>query len=214
MRSRIPALVRVLVGAAVIGILGYTFVRGIPARGANLFDYFGFFTNLTSLLTAVVLIAAGTLAFRGRRSPDWITSVRAVAVASMLVVGLVYNLIVPGTGTAPVWVSIGLHVVLPIVLLLDWTLVPDRPALPWSRLCIVLPYPLVWLIVVLVRGATDGWVPYGFLLPDRGALALAGTVLALLCTLLASGAAVWALSRVGTSSVASRADSGQTVAQP
>jgi hypothetical protein len=26
----------------------------------------------------------------------------------------------------------------------------------------------VWLVVILVRGATDGWVPYPFLNPDLG----------------------------------------------
>lgn len=189
-----------LVGAAVIGILGYTFILGIPVRGANVFDYFGFFTNLTSLLSAAVLLATGALTLRGAGQPGWLVSVRAAAVASMLVVGLVYNLVVPGTGSAPAWVSVALHTVLPVALLVDWTVVADRPALPWSRLWVVLPYPVIWLTVVLVRGATDGWVPYGFLLPERGVLALTGTVLALLGALLTAGAAVWALSRVGSPS--------------
>nr|WP_314844312.1 hypothetical protein [uncultured Microbacterium sp.] len=51
-------------------------------------------------------------------------------------------------------------------------------------------------MVVLVRGATDGWVPYGFLLPERGFASLAATVAALLVALLAAAAAVWGLSRV------------------
>ena len=29
-------------------------------------------------------------------------------------------------------------------------------------------YPVVWIAVVLVRGATDGWVPYPFLNPEQG----------------------------------------------
>nr|WP_272914779.1 epoxide hydrolase [Rathayibacter rathayi] len=31
-----------------------------------------------------------------------------------------------------------------------------------------MPYPIVWVVVVLVHGATDGWVPYGFPLPENG----------------------------------------------
>ena len=32
----------------------------------------------------------------------------------------------------------------------------------------MLIYPLVWTVVVLIRGATDGWVPYPFLNPSQG----------------------------------------------
>ena len=187
---------RLLGGGAVTGILLYTYVRGIPRQGASLVDYFGYFTNLTSLLAAGVLIASSLISLRARTVPSALTSARAVAVACMIVVGVVYNVLVPGTGSAPPWVSATLHTIFPILLLLDWIFVDDRPPLPWRRLWVVLPYPVVWLGVVLVRGATDGWVPYGFLLPERGAASLATHVAGLLLALLASGALVWALSRV------------------
>jgi len=60
----------------------------------------------------------------------------------------------------------------------------------------VLPYPLLWLAVTLLRGATDGWVPYGFLLPDRGPAQLTTTALALLVALLLAAVLTWALSRL------------------
>ncbi|WP_240739898.1 Pr6Pr family membrane protein [Leucobacter triazinivorans] len=97
---------------------------------------------------------------------------------------------------APPWVSAVLHAALPGYVALDWLLVGDRPALPWSSLWVVLPYPLVWISVVLVRGATDGWVPYGFLLPAHGALSLGMHLAGLLLLLLVAGTAVWACSRL------------------
>ncbi|WP_223586384.1 Pr6Pr family membrane protein [Microbacterium sp. OVT16B] len=193
--SRPVAIARMLVGAAVIGILIYTYAIGIPAQGANPFDYFGYFTNLTSLLTGLILIASGAAAAVTRTVPDWMPQARGAAVTGMIIVALIYNLIVPGTGTAPAWVSITLHLVFPVLLVLDWLLVGDRPPLPWRRLWIVLPYPLTWLVVTLVRGATDGWVPYGFLLPERGAAQLAATAGGLLLALLAAAALVWTMSR-------------------
>ena len=51
---------------------------------------------------------------------------------------------------------------------LDWLLIGDRKRLPLSRLWLVLIYPATWLTVVLIRGATDGWVPYPFLDPANG----------------------------------------------
>lgn len=193
--TRLMAITRMLVGAIVVGILIYTFVLGVPARGANPFDYFGYFTNLTALLAAFILIATGASTLRRGRAPLALHGARGVAVACMIVVGLIYNLIVPGTGTAPAWVSMVLHIALPTLLVLDWLLIADRPPLPWSRLWWVLPYPVVWLGVTLVRGAVDGWVPYGFLLPERGVWALVATSAALFATLVAAGALAWTMSR-------------------
>lgn len=109
---------------------------------------------------------------------------------------MIYNTLVPGTGSAPPWVSAALHVVLPVIAVLDWALVDDRRPLAWRRLWSVLVYPLVWLIVVLTRGATDGWVPYGFLLPENGIASLALHIIGLMVAVVAAGALVWAMSRL------------------
>lgn len=194
--SRAVAVSRLTLGIGMLVLLAWTYLIGIPRSGANPFDYFGYFTNLTSLGAAVLLIAVAALALRGRRVPRWLTTARGVAVACLIIVGLVYNLLVPGTGTAPAWVSVILHTVVPLLALLDWTLVSDRAPLPWRRLWVVLPYPLLWLAVVLVRGVTDGWVPYGFLLPERGVPSLLAHITGLLTALLLAGALVWTLSRV------------------
>lgn len=186
---------RVIAGTLAIAVLAYTYIAGGEADGFNPFDYFGYFTNLTNLLAALLLIATGLLPLSGRPAPAWLVAARAVATACMLVVAVVYNVLVPGTGSAPPWISAALHVVLPAVVLLDWLLVGDRPPLPWRRVWLVIPYPALWLAVVLVRGATDGWVPYGFLLPERGAVSIGLHIVGLFAALLASGAVVWAASR-------------------
>ncbi|WP_238439343.1 Pr6Pr family membrane protein [Microbacterium sp. JZ31] len=185
------------IGAAmfVVVLLVHTFLGRIAVGDANPFDYFGYFTNQTSLLAAVVLTASGSHSVRNQRPPHWLVAARGVVTACLLVVAVIYNGLVPGTGTAPAWISAVLHVYFPLFVLLDWVLVGDRAPLRWRTLWIVLPYPLAWLAVVLVRGATDGWVPYGFLLPERGVMSLLGYSAALLFTLVASGALVWAGSR-------------------
>ena len=191
----VPA-VRLGLGFAIMGVLAFAFVATGERDGSNLFDFFGYFTNLTSLLTALVLVGTGLSGLRGRPPLAALVVARAVATACLIVVAVVYNVLVPGTGSAPPWVSATLHAVVPALVLLDWILNGDRRPLPWSRLWLVLPYPTVWITVVLVRGATDGWVPYGFLLPERGALSLTLHVLGLLGALLLAGALVWWASRV------------------
>lgn len=194
--SRRVSVIRGIAGVAVIGILAFTYVIGMAAQGSSLFDYFGYFTNLTSLLAALVLVSTSALGLLRRRAPAALITARAITTACMIVVALVYNLIVPGTGSAPPWVSVVLHTVFPLLLVLDWILAGDRTPQPWRRIWLVLPYPMLWLVVVLIRGITDGWVPYGFLLPERGVASLLATVVALVIALLGAAVAVWALSRV------------------
>ncbi|UZN03895.1 Pr6Pr family membrane protein [Cellulomonas sp. S1-8] len=193
--ARRIAVARVVTGALVVGVLAIAYAAERAGGRGSLLDYLGYFTNQTALLASVVLVVTGARTLAGRPAPAWWTLARGVATACLLVVGVVYNLVIPGTGSAATWISVVLHVVLPVVVALDWLLVADRPALPWRRLWLVLPYPLLWLAVVLVRGATDGWVPYGFLLPERGAVSLGAHVAGLLAALLAAGALVWAVSR-------------------
>ena len=193
--TRSVAAIRVSVGVCVALIVGYAYIEGFGHGRVNPFDYFGYFTNLTSLLTGGILIATGIRALRGLPASTRLATARAAATACMVVVAVIYNGLVPGTASAPPWVSAALHVVLPCYAVLDWLLVGDRQALPWRRIWVVLPYPSLWLSVVLVRGATDGWVPYGFLLPEHGAPSLALHLGALILVLLAAGTAVWGASR-------------------
>ena len=188
-------LSRILIGIAVVGILVYAYALRIAVGDVNPFDYFGYFTNLTGLIAAGILIGTGFLGVSGRRAPSWLTLLRGLVTAYLIVVGVIYNVLVPGTGSAPPWVSVVLHVVFPVVVVLDWLLVGDRPRLPWRLLWLLLPYPVMWLIVVLLRGVTDGWVPYGFLLPERGPLSLLLHIVVLLAAVLLAGVLVWSASR-------------------
>ncbi len=182
-------------GLLITAVLVYFYAVRIAVGDGNPFDYFGYFTNQTSLLTSLVLLATGVLIVGGRRVPVSLTFLRGIATAYLLVVAVIYNLLVPGTGSAPPWVSALLHVVFPLLVALDWLLIGDRPRLPWRRLWMLLPYPILWLTAVLIRGVTDGWVPYGFLLPERGIASLTVHIVGLLAAIIAAGALVWTASR-------------------
>ncbi len=96
----------------------------------------------------------------------------------MVIVGIVYAVLlapVDAAGGVPVpWANTVVHVVTPIFALVDWFLAPDRLATPLRLTWVLLLYPAVWIAVVLVRGATDGWVPYPFLDPKNGYAFVAG----------------------------------------
>jgi hypothetical protein len=197
MRSPVVvAIGRVAAGVTVIAVLGYAYALRIAAGDGNPFNFFGYFTNQTSLFASGVLIGVGALTIAGRRVPHWLSLLRGIATAYLLAVAVIYNVLVPGTGSAPPWVSLVLHVIFPILVALDWMLVGDRPRLRWKHLWLLLPYPVLWLVIVLVRGVTDGWVPYGFLLPERGLVSLLLHIVGLLVAIVAAGIVVWMTSGV------------------
>jgi hypothetical protein len=187
---------RVAAGVLVGAVLGYAYALRFAVGDGNPFNFFGYFTNQTSLFASGVLIALGALTIAGRRVPDWLSLLRGIATAYLLVVAVIYNVLVPGTGSAPAWVSLVLHVIFPILVAFDWLLVGDRSRLRWRHLWLLLPYPVVWLVIVLIRGVTDGWVPYGFLLPERGLVSLLLHIVGLLVAIVVAGIVVWMTSGV------------------
>lgn len=186
-------LIRLLSGTGILAVLGYTYALGIAAGRTSLLNFFGFFTNSTSLLMALVLIVVGSYMAIGAEPPRWLTAARAAISASLIVVGVGYNA-VSAVGTAPAWVSLLLHTILPIAVVLDWALVGDRHALDWRWVWLVLPYPAAWLMMIRWRWNTHEWLPYGFMDPAHGTLVLALGFTGVLAGLLLAAALVWWLS--------------------
>jgi polyferredoxin len=183
----------VMIGIAVLATITETGLR----TTINPFNFFGYFTIQSNLFGAVVLAIA---AFSSKRSGGTIAVLRACATTYLVLVGIVYAVLLAPLGAAggvPVpWANVMMHIVTPLYFAADWLLASDRRPLPWKQLWVVLVYPIVWCVVVLVRGATDGWVPYPFLDPATGygSVGLFVALIAAAVALLGSG--VWASSRL------------------
>ena len=187
----------------VAGVLGLAAVIGTFADTAsrspiNPFNFFGFFTLQSNILTAVVLIVSAVTIFLGRTQSPALILARGCVATYIVIVGIVYNTLLVGLpgGVELEWANTVLHVVIPLYVAIDWIFFGDRTALPWNRFVIVLAYPVVWLVVVLVRGATDGWVPYPFLSPATGYPSVALYCVGIAVAIAAFGAGAWAISRV------------------
>lgn len=194
------ATIRIAMGLFVLTAVTATFIDTASRAAINPFNFFGYFTLQTNIIAAVIFVVVGVMGLTGREIPYWLHVVRGMWVAYMVLVGVIYNTLLVGTpgggGVSLEWANHVLHIVFPIYALLDWLLIGDRPALKWKHLWLVIIDPVVWTGVVLVRGATDGWVPYPFLEPAHGYGTIAVTVLGLTVTVLVLGSIVWALSRL------------------
>src|ERR1700712_443683 len=167
--SAVTAAIRIAAAVLVVAAVGATFA-GTPS--AVLVNFFGYFTVQGNLIGAVVAVVGAVRLLRGTTPTTAWMVVRWCAATYLVVVGVVYWALLAPLGAAggvPVpWANLVLHALMPLLALIDLLLAPDRLRPPLRLLPGGLAYPLVWTAVVLVRGATDGWVPYPFLDPAQG----------------------------------------------
>jgi hypothetical protein len=138
-------------------------------RGYSVVNFFSYFTNLSNLFAAVVLILGAARPVSP--SPAWQPgdALRCLSAVNMIVVGVVYALLLrhADLGSLRAWINTVLHEVMPVAVALDWLIQPPRRQLGAGFLLLCLAFPLVYLAYILLRGAVVEWYPYPFLDPDR-----------------------------------------------
>lgn len=165
-------LARLLATTAILVAVIATTIDTASRVSINPFNFFGYFTIQSNLILAAVYALTTDPSFRKPRYERGLALARACATSYMVVVGIVYALLLAPLGAAggvPLpWANFILHILIPIYAVVDWLFVGDRDRIPFRSLWVAAVYPLLWCGVVLVRGATDGWVPYPFLDPANG----------------------------------------------
>ncbi|MFW2512435.1 Pr6Pr family membrane protein [Demequina sp. SO4-13] len=181
--TMVVRLWRVLTPVAILAAITANLITDVRGDRFVFVDYFGYFTNQANLIAAAVLLIALPRTARDRAL--WVELARASAVVYLLIVVSVYWILLwPTLGqVAHPWANAIIHAVSGAVVLADWLLEGPRRPISWRWAWVPALYPLVWLAVVLVRGATDGWVPYPFLDADDGY----GPVVAVLVGIVAAG---------------------------
>lgn len=133
--------------------------------GANVVNFFSYFTNLSNLLAACILL----LTAKTRAASAWIDRGRALSAMNMAVVGIVFTLLLRNEdlGALQPWVNFVLHDLMPCVVVLDWLLDPPSTRLGVRDRVQFLVFPAAYLAYSLLRGAQTGWYPYPFLNPTH-----------------------------------------------
>lgn len=193
-------ILRLVAGLAILAAVIGQFAYSAQRTAINPFNFFGYFTIQSNIITMVAFLASAYFILSRKMQPSWLISLRAVATTIIVIVGIVYNTLLAGAsleGSFDLrWSSNILHVIIPIYALIDWALFADRKPLPYNRIWIVLVYPIVWLVVILLRGAIDGWVPYPFLDPATGYGSVTLYCIAIAAFTVLFGLTTFALSRV------------------
>lgn len=164
-RSILIAL-RLLFGVLTLVAVGTQFTVQVQ-MGFSVINFFSFFTNLSNLFAAIVLIF-GAFQLIARRQPSVSTDlIRGMSVVNMAVVGIVFSALLRNVdmGYLLPWVNTVLHYITPIAVVLEWLVQPPRTKLGKRQLLLCQVFPLLYLVYVLTRGAIVGWYPYPFLNP-------------------------------------------------
>lgn len=205
-------VVRAAMAAAIVVALidQFFFGRDLPTfRAVNFFSYF---TVLSNIFAAVLLAA---LAVQPRLTDDHRVSViRGAVTLYMAVTGIVYNvLLAPAAADVSTnleWVNVVVHIIGPIVVVLDYLVDPpaQRPTVAEAATWLI--FPSVWLAYTMLRGPSADWYPYPFLDPDLESVSsIVVTCIAIFVAfvVLSIGLRLWAgrrQSRHATSVTASR----------
>jgi hypothetical protein len=205
-------VVRIGFGLLILAAIAFMIWTLVGEGAFDPLNFFSFFTILSNLLAMTVLIEGGRRQLAGE--PPLSDLWRGAAVVYMTVTYIVFAVLLRDLQeelqTHVAWVDSVLHRVAPIVLMADWLIEPPHRPIPFRRALVWLGFPLVWLVLTLVRGAIDGRYPYPFLDPANGGYG----VVALYCVaifVLFLGV-VWVVATVGTALRARRTDESSTAA--
>ncbi|WP_210481184.1 Pr6Pr family membrane protein [Naasia sp. SYSU D00948] len=165
--SPVVRILRVLFG--MIGfstvIINIFIVANLP-EGLHLPNYLSFFTNEVNLFAGAVLVLSGALP--RDRLPRWWDGLRGAAAVYLSVTFVVFALLLensPAAGTITPWVNFVVHRLMPVVLVLDWLLIPASSPARWWRPLAWIAYPVLFVVYSLLRGSVVDWYPYPFLDP-------------------------------------------------
>lgn len=204
-RVALGALRIALAAAEVLALLA-NFQYTLSFASFSTANFFWYFTIQSALLTVPVIAVSGALALLGRPEPLPLAVLQALVITYTLLSGIVFGIIAWVSNASGVllevpWSDTVLHFVVPFLLLVIWLVDrlagPPVPPLPWATLAWSIPWPLLWLVLTLVRGQSTGWYPYFFLNSDDvGIGTTAGYCVLVLVLILGFTSALVGISRV------------------
>jgi len=200
---------RLLFGTAVLIAIIIQAIHTAKVGVFNTTNYLSYFTNLSNIVAAFVLIISGLslLKLNHRRADVTDDLIRGAATLYMVIVGIVYVLLLSNeaVGLMLPWVNILLHYIMPAVVLADWLFQPPRTKLSLRQTLPWFIFPLVYLPYTLIRGHQTYWYPYPFLNPIKvdGYLGVAMYCVAILAAfIVVSWGIVWLGNRLRAESSA------------
>ena len=165
---------RLAIGLALLGSVVWQVSDRLAANLFRPFEYFAYFSIVSSILAGLVLTISGLTLLQGKDEGERLHTFRLIATVSMIIVGVVYHWLLGDTAIDPrdigyewpVVPNLVIHTYAPIAIFVDYLLSIRGYKPAWKKAWWVVVYPLTWLALSIVRGLLDGWWPYWFINPN------------------------------------------------
>ena len=165
---------RLAVGLALLGSVLWQVSDRLAAGLFRPFEYFAYFSIVSSILAGLVLAVSGLTLLQGKDEGERLHTFRLIATVSMIIVGVVYHALLGDSAVDPrdigyqwpVVPNLVIHTYAPILIVIDYLISIKGYKPSWKKAWWVVVYPLAWLALSLVRGLLDGWWPYWFINPN------------------------------------------------
>jgi hypothetical protein len=156
---------------AIVLVVAAMVTAAVDLLSANNFDptrFFAFFTIQSNIIGVAAFV--WLLVERGGERSRGLDLLRGAAVVYLTVTFFVVIFLLSGADVQLelAWVDFVLHKLFPVIVVLDWIFDPPETRLTPRDAILWLVYPIVWVVLTLIRGASDGWYPYPFLDPADG----------------------------------------------
>ncbi|MEN9922881.1 MAG: hypothetical protein RIS09_395 [Actinomycetota bacterium] len=142
--------------------------NGVDQVWERFFDWIGYFTILSNITVSIVMLMLvfkpEVFALQNLKGRIW-RALRLDSVLMIVITGIVYNLLL-AEGDKVGWDAVSnslQHIINPIVTLLVFLLVGPRKILSFSTVADAMVLPILWAVVVLIRGSVISAYPYPFL---------------------------------------------------
>ncbi|GAA1826507.1 Pr6Pr family membrane protein [Microlunatus capsulatus] len=210
--TRLRAVVLVRLVAAALSLAGVVVQLLVALEtGLGAVSFFSYFTTLSNVLGSVVLIGSALRLVAGRAPSPPAVAVRGASVVYLAFVGLVFNTLLRGEdlGDLRPWVNLVHHVVMPLVVVVDWVLQPSRVRISLRTALLWAVFPAVYVAYSLVRGSATGFYPYPFFNPGANG-GYGGVVVSCLVLLMAFAALALLVRWAGNRSPRQTGSTGRT----
>ncbi|WP_330179376.1 Pr6Pr family membrane protein [Nocardia sp. NBC_01503] len=167
-------------------------VRNIGVDGYSYTNFFSYFTIQSNILGVLVLLVGG---LRDPGSRGW-QLFRGAGTLYLTITGIIYAVLLADVDVQMdgLWTNAALHKVMPLVILLDWLIIPAGIKVTPKLIGWWLIYPIAYGVYTLIRGPIVDWYPYPFIDPrTQGYLAMSGKLVVIVLFFVILAAAVAAL---------------------
>jgi len=168
------AVSRLILGVGLIGSVVWQVTDRIANDLFRPTEYFAYFSIVTAIVAGMFLTTTGFGLLLNIEDTKWVEIARLSLAVALIVVGVVYHALLAdaandvrdGDYAWPVLPNEIIHTYVPILAVIEYLISVKAFRIRLRAFIWVAVFPLMWLLLSIVRGTGTNWWPYWFINPN------------------------------------------------